>query len=60
MEISPEAGKPATTRMPVNIAKLVTDYYSNKPDPAVAAQRVVFGTSGHRVVRIFLDIFYLL
>ena len=30
------------------MAKLVTAYYEMKPDPAVASQRVVFGTSGHR------------
>lgn len=48
MEISPLAGKPASTGMLVNIAKLVTAYYSEIPDPDVAAQRVAFGTSGHR------------
>jgi phosphoglucomutase len=32
----------------VNIPRLVTAYYSGRPDPAVAAQRVAFGTSGHR------------
>jgi len=28
--------------------RLVTAYYVNRPDPAVAAHRVAFGTSGHR------------
>jgi phosphoglucomutase len=32
----------------VNVARLVTDYFALVPDPAIAAQRVAFGTSGHR------------
>jgi phosphoglucomutase len=32
----------------VNIPRLVTAFYANHPDPAVPAQRVSFGTSGHR------------
>ena len=31
-----------------NIPRLITAYYTGKPDPAIAAQRVAFGTSGHR------------
>ncbi|MDQ6639684.1 MAG: alpha-D-glucose phosphate-specific phosphoglucomutase, partial [Pseudomonadota bacterium] len=46
--ISPLAGKPAPASLLVDVAKLVTAYYSDVPDPAVAAQRVAFGTSGHR------------
>ena len=46
--ISPLAGKPAPPASLVNIAKLVTAYYSEHPDASVAAQRVVFGTSGDR------------
>jgi phosphoglucomutase len=34
--------------MLVNLPRLVTDYYALTPDPAVKAQRVAFGTSGHR------------
>ena len=34
--------------MLANIPRLVTAYFAGKPDPAVAAQRVAFGTSGHR------------
>ncbi len=34
--------------MLVNVPRLITAYYSNRPDPAVPAQRVAFGTSGHR------------
>ena len=48
MSISPYAGKPAEPGMLTNIPRLVTAYYVNRPDPAVPAQRVAFGTSGHR------------
>jgi phosphoglucomutase len=34
--------------MLVNVPRLVTAYYAERPDPAVAAERVAFGTSGHR------------
>ena len=46
--ISPLAGKPAPRSALVDIPKLVSAYYSNVPDPAEPAQRVAFGTSGHR------------
>lgn len=48
MAIDPRAGKPADPGMLVNLPRLVTDYYALTPDPAVKAQRVAFGTSGHR------------
>jgi len=48
MAIDPNAGKPAQPSMLVNVPRLVTAYYTGRPDPAVAAQRVTFGTSGHR------------
>jgi phosphoglucomutase len=32
----------------VNVPRLITAYYTETPDPAVPAQRVAFGTSGHR------------
>ncbi len=48
MNISPMAGKPADPSILVNVPKLVTSYYAIRPDPANPAQRVVFGTSGHR------------
>ncbi|HEX2797465.1 MAG TPA: phosphoglucomutase, alpha-D-glucose phosphate-specific, partial [Immundisolibacter sp.] len=32
----------------MNVSRLLTAYYSDTPDPALAAQRVAFGTSGHR------------
>jgi len=46
--ISPLAGKPAPRSSLVDIPKLVSAYYTNVPDPAEPAQRVAFGTSGHR------------
>jgi phosphoglucomutase len=48
MKISPYAGKPAEPAMLVNVPKLITAYYTEVPDPSVPAQRVAFGTSGHR------------
>jgi len=44
----PRAGQPAAPGDLVNVAKLVTAYYTVHPDPADVAQRVSFGTSGHR------------
>jgi phosphoglucomutase len=46
--INPLAGKPAPAASLVDIPRLITAYYSERPDPAIAAQRVAFGTSGHR------------
>lgn len=48
MSIHPLAGKPAPTSILVNIPRLVASYYSVQPNPADPAQRVAFGTSGHR------------
>jgi phosphoglucomutase len=48
MAIHPLAGQAPTAAMLVNIPKLLTAYYAVKPDVAEAAQRVSFGTSGHR------------
>jgi len=48
MTISPLAGKPATKEMLVDLARLEREYYARVPDPDDAAQRVSFGTSGHR------------
>ena len=47
-KISPLAGQPAQAAQRVDIAKLVAAYYDLSPDPGVPAQRVAFGTSGHR------------
>ncbi len=46
--ISPLAGKPAPSSLLVDVPRLVTAYYAGIPDPSVPAQRVAFGTSGHR------------
>jgi len=45
---NPLAGKPAPARLLVDLPRLITAYYTEKPDPTVATQRVAFGTSGHR------------
>ena len=42
------AGKPASRSLLVNVPRLVTSYYSRKPDVTDPAQKVTFGTSGHR------------
>ncbi|SHH37235.1 phosphoglucomutase (alpha-D-glucose-1,6-bisphosphate-dependent) [Geodermatophilus nigrescens] len=44
----PRAGQPAAPSDLVDVASLVTAYYTLVPDPAEPAQRVSFGTSGHR------------
>jgi len=46
--INPLAGKPAPAASLVNVPRLITAYYSERPDPAIPSQRVAFGTSGHR------------
>jgi phosphoglucomutase len=42
------AGQPATAADLVDVAALVTAYFTEHPDPAQPSQRVSFGTSGHR------------
>jgi phosphoglucomutase len=44
----PLAGQPVPASQLANIPRLVTAYFAGRPDPKVAAQRVAFGTSGHR------------
>jgi phosphoglucomutase len=46
--VDARAGQPAQPSDLVDIARLVTAYYSLHPDPADPGQRVAFGTSGHR------------
>jgi phosphoglucomutase len=46
--ISPLAGKPAPASSLVDVSKLLAAYVDLQPDAAVPAQRVAFGTSGHR------------
>ena len=48
MTINPLAGKPATEVERVDIPRLVSAYYTQAPDPCVATQLRLFGTSGHR------------
>src|SRR6185312_12366174 len=47
-KVSPLAGKTIEPSMLVNLPRLVTAYFTGKPDPTVPSQRVAFGTSGHR------------
>jgi phosphoglucomutase len=42
------AGKPAERAMLVNVPRLVSAYYTRKPEVSEPAERVSFGTSGHR------------
>ena len=44
----PLAGRPAPREMLVDVAELLRRYAAEVPDPADPAQRVAFGTSGHR------------
>ncbi|MDE2305087.1 MAG: phosphoglucomutase (alpha-D-glucose-1,6-bisphosphate-dependent) [Gammaproteobacteria bacterium] len=44
------AGEPAPASCLTDVPRLVTAYFALRPDPAVASQRVAFGTSGHRGV----------
>ena len=44
----PLAGQPAPRELLTNIPRLVSAYYTEKPDPNEATQQVAFGTSGHR------------
>jgi phosphoglucomutase len=48
MALSPLAGKPAPKEMLVDLHRLEQAYFAGRPDPADPAQRVSFGTSGHR------------
>jgi len=44
----PLAGQPAPRELLTNIPRLVSSYYTAKPDPNETTQQVAFGTSGHR------------
>jgi phosphoglucomutase len=48
MALSPLAGKPAPAAILIDVDRLLKAYADRKPDPADPAQRVSFGTSGHR------------
>lgn len=47
-QANPLAGEPATPAMLVDLPRLITAYYTGVPEASVPAQRVAFGTSGHR------------
>ena len=48
MSVHELAGKPAPRSILANIPRLLSAYYTHKPDASDSAQRVAFGTSGHR------------
>ena len=48
MALHPDAGKPASKKQLVNVAKLTSAYYTNQPTKGDITQAVSFGTSGHR------------
>jgi phosphoglucomutase len=48
VSVHPRAGEPADHSELVDVPRLVTAYFTERPDPAVREQRVAFGTSGHR------------
>ena len=48
MPTNPAAGQPASQSDLVNVSRLVTAYYAERPDVGIPEQRVSFGTSGHR------------
>jgi hypothetical protein len=48
MRIDPTAGTLVPTAETLDVAALTRAYFEKKPDPAIPAQRVSFGTSGHR------------
>jgi phosphoglucomutase len=48
MTVNKLAGKPVTRSLLANIPRLVSTYYTHRPESAVESQKVAFGTSGHR------------
>lgn len=48
MHMTSRAGLPAEEKDLIDVDELIAAYYDRHPDPAIATQRVVFGTSGHR------------
>jgi phosphoglucomutase len=48
MSIHELAGKPAPRSLLANIPRLISAYYTHSPDASIPAERVAFGTSGHR------------
>ena len=48
MALNPLAGQPAPASLLVDVPRLITAYFTEKPDVSVSTQKVSFGTSGHR------------
>ena len=48
MAANPRAGQPAQPEDLIDVAQVVTAYYTVEPDPDNIDQQVAFGTSGHR------------
>ena len=48
MALHPQAGEPAAPEQLINVAELITQYFTYVPDADSPAQAVSFGTSGHR------------
>jgi phosphoglucomutase len=48
MSTDPRAGQPAEPRDLIDVPRVVLSYYTGHPDPEAVAERVAFGTSGHR------------
>src|SRR6201995_5277392 len=48
MAANPRAGQPAQPEDLIDVAQVVTAYYTVQPDPEDVSQQVLFGTSGHR------------
>lgn len=48
MATHPLAGRPAPDELLVDVPALLSAYSDQHPDPRVSAERVAFGTSGHR------------
>lgn len=48
MSVHPLAGQAAPHEILINVPRLISAYYTHRPDPADPGQRVSFGTSGHR------------
>ncbi|MGQ9350662.1 phosphoglucomutase (alpha-D-glucose-1,6-bisphosphate-dependent) [Mycolicibacterium gilvum] len=48
MAANPRAGQPAQPEDLIDVASVVTAYYTVSPDPDNVDQQVTFGTSGHR------------
>ncbi|MGE3839051.1 MAG: phosphoglucomutase, alpha-D-glucose phosphate-specific [Hyphomonadaceae bacterium] len=48
LSLSPHAGEPAPQSILIDVERLTEAYYGLRPDASIPAQRIAFGTSGHR------------